>query len=409
MSIWKQLRQEEILRLHGVTVPPPGTFKLQSRQHDIPLTSPPQDSWTQFFTFNLLQEECARAPRQNVFLSPLSVFLGLSMIENGASGQVKIAMRRVLGLPLDATESAVNEFAAGLLNNFRSNGKAEFSIANALWADLDSAFVPEFVENCEKVYGATAQALDFRQPSAATTINQWISEKTQGHISEMIAPSALAKLSAILANAIYFKGIFVERFPPDFTRLKKFQLADGQSKRVQMMMNGGLANSYRCGEGFEVAIRRYENTDVALCMILPAQGKMPQDVLTEDVIHALFKPDEGFQLCLEMPKFTVNFNASLRASLSRLGMGIAFEYPDADFSSLATPDFVLSESVHKTRLEVDEDGTVALAAIYNYGAAGAACAPPVPTKTLIFNRPFAVLLLNTKTRTVVFGGVVYDP
>jgi serpin B len=225
----------------------------------------------------------------------------------------------------------------------------------------------------------------------------------------MVSYGAMADMSAVLTNAIYFKGKFVRQFDDESTRPRPFHLVDGGKKRVPMMMEGGLKDSYRRGGGFEVAILPYEDTDVALCMILPAEEKIPEDVLTENVLQAIFKADEGYELYLEMPKFTISFNASFRASLSRLGMGIAFEYPGADFSSLASPQFVLSDVVHKARLEVDEAGTVAAAGSYFYGVAMACCPPPVPRKSLIFNRPFAVLLLDTRTGTIVFGGVVYEP
>jgi serine protease inhibitor len=409
MSIWQKLRQEEILRLHGVTVPSPGASKAPKKCQETTLGRPLQDSLTQLFTFNLLHSECARAPRQNVFLSPLSVFLGLSMIENGAVAETKVVLRKVLGLSLDATDRAVNEAAAALLNVLCSNGTAEFSVANALWADRRSTLVPEFVEICEDVYDASARTLDFRDPIAASTINQWISEKTRGKISGMVSAATIADMSAVLTNAIYFKATFVRQFEPMCTRPLPFQLVDGGTKLVPMMMEGGLKDSYRHGDDFEVAILPYKDTDVALCMILPSQGKMPEDVLTENVLQAIFKADEGFELSIQMPKFTITFNASLRASLSRLGMGIAFEYPGANFSSLASPVFVLSDVAHKTRLEVDEAGSVAAAATVCSGVAMACCPPPVPIRRLIFDRPFAVLLLDTRTGTIVFAGVVYEP
>jgi serine protease inhibitor len=60
-----------------------------------------------------------------------------------------------------------------------------------------------------------------------------------------------------------------------------------------------------------------------------------------------------------MPGFTVDFSSDLRGSLTRLAMGIAFQYPGADFSLLGAPPFFIGGVLHKTRLEVDEEGTVA--------------------------------------------------
>jgi serpin B len=86
-------------------------------------------------------------------------------------------------------------------------------------------------------------------------------------------------------------------------------------------------------------------------------------------------------------------------------MGIAFQYPGADFSALGSPLFFLGEVIHKARLEVDEEGTVAAAATTVYYTLDKA----LPQKTLVFDRPFAVLLRDTRTGAILFVGVVYEP
>jgi len=76
----------------------------------------------------------------------------------------------------------------------------------------------------------------------------------------------------------------------------------------------------------------------------------------------------------------------------------------ADFAPMGSPGFFLSGVVHKTRLEVDEEGTTAAAAT---GGLISASVPRV--KTLVFNRPFALLLCDTQTNAILFAGVVYEP
>jgi len=61
--------------------------------------------------------------------------------------------------------------------------------------------------------------------------------------------------------------------------------------------------------------------------------------------------------------------------------------------------------IHKTRLEVDEEGTTAAAAT---GVRMGPASVPV-VKTLVFNRPFALLLCDTQTNAILFAGVVYQP
>jgi serine protease inhibitor len=105
----------------------------------------------QSFGLALMQQESALNLKQNVFISPLSIFLALVMTENGAAGKTKGAMRRVLALPANASEEAVNESTAALMTTLQSQGKAELAIANALWVDVSSTIAPDFVRLCQEI------------------------------------------------------------------------------------------------------------------------------------------------------------------------------------------------------------------------------------------------------------------
>jgi serpin B len=78
---------------------------------------------------------------------------------------------------------------------------------------------------------------------------------------------------------------------------------------------------------------------------------------------------------------------------------------------MGSRQFYLSEVIHKTRLEVDEKGTVAAAATAVLALAGARYLPPRPRpiKTLVFDRPFVVLIGDSQTDAVLFAGVIEEP
>jgi len=363
------------------------------------------DGALQSFGLALLEQESTLNLKQNVFISPLSIFLALAMVENGAAGETKAAMRRVLALPVDASEEAVNESTAVLMTTLQSQGKAELAIANALWVNVSSTIAPDFVRLCQNTYDATARTLDFNQPSSAVAINQWVSEKTRGKIPNILTPTAIAAANAILTNAVYFKGKFCIPFEKKHTQPKPFYLADGLQKMVPMMRNCELPDSYRSGKEFEAAVLGYKDSTIALYMLLPTRGTSPERIVTEAAAQELLLAQESCELDLSMPRFTIDFSSHLKESLTRMGMGIAFEYPGADFSALGAPPFFIGEVIHKARLEVDEEGTVAAAATAAYYLLD----KPMPQKTLVFDRPFAVLLRDTRTGRILFAGVVYEP
>jgi serine protease inhibitor len=397
MPFWGRFKRREAPQVKGL-----GTHSSDSLSDGVGFS-------LQSFGLALLQQVSALTLNQNVFISPLSIFLALAMTENGAAGETKAAMRRVLALPIDASEESVNESAAKLLKSLKSQGEAELAIANALWVDVRSTVAPDFVRLCQKIYDATAQTLDFSQPLSATTVNDWVSEKTKGKIPDLVTPNGMKGLAAILTNAVYFKGKFCIPFPKNATQPKTFYLADGHEKMVPMMRIVGLSGSYRSGKKFEAAVLGYKDSGIALYMLLPAIGTSPGQILTEETVREILFARESCELNLSMPRFTLDFSAALRKSLTRMGMGIAFQYPGADFSALGSPLFFLGDVIHKTRLEVVEEGTVAAAATAVMMDLESPMLRRVETKTLVFNRPFAILLRDAVTGTMLFVGVVYEP
>jgi serine protease inhibitor len=121
-------------------------------------------------------------------------------------------------------------------------------------------------------------------------------------------------------------------------------------------------------------------------------------------------PREWIELELYMPRFNLDFESRLNKSLSQMGMGIAMKFPGANFIPMGSDLFFIDTVLHKTRLEVDEEGTTAAAATLVGVALGSAKIRREPKrKVLVFDRPFAVLLRDAENGALLFAGVVYEP
>jgi len=353
----------------------------------------------------MVADLAAQQPQKNIFISPLSIFMALAMAESGAGGTTRDAMRQALAVPQEMSDDQLHGSASALLKVLQAERGAELSIANGLWSDRSLPMSPDFVKRCRRFYQADATTLDFKQPSAAAEINKWVQGKTHGKISDLISPEALASSRALLTNAVYFHGKWAYEFPKNETRQERFHLAGGGEKKVQMMHQSSIPGAYRKGDGFEAAALDYRSSHVRLYAILPSQGNSPEQALAKISIEQLKASAPGeIKLDLRLPRFTLDYEGDLKDSLSRMGMTEAFQ-PGADFAPMGSPSFFIGGVIHKTRLEVDEEGTTAAAAT---GVRMAASSVPV-VKTLVFNRPFALLLCDTQTNAILFAGVVYEP
>jgi serpin B len=360
------------------------------------------------FGLKLLGDMAAQRSSQNVFISPLSVFVALTMTETGSAGKTQAAMRHALNVPGNLSEDALHDSASALLKALASRKGVELSIANALWSDVRLPLSPSFIEKCRKLYAADATSLDFSQPQAATTINDWVSKHTQGKIPTIVDPASVRVSNAILTNAVYFKGRWEYQFSKSETHDGIFHLSGGRTKKLPLMHRGYIEEAYRSGNGYEAAALPYENSGMTLYAVLPSPGKTPEQALAQISVDKLRWPAEHNELDLRLPKFTFDFESGLKGPLTRMGMGVAFT-PQAEFAPLGSPLFFIGEVLHKTRLEIDEEGTVAAAATSVMMAATAVKPPERKKYTLVFDRPFALLLCDDQTGAVLFAGVIYDP
>jgi serine protease inhibitor len=384
----------------GGPVADPGTLIEQSK--------PAAESQNRF-GLNLLSHESAAHPHSNVFISPLSLYLALAMTEGGAAGKTRAAMRKTLEVPDSITEDAMHESASALLQSLRSQKGTELAIANALWSDPSMPLAPAFVEKSKTLYDAEAKTLEFMKPGAADIVNAWVSEKTKTKIPKIVTPEIVQAARALLTNAVYFAGKWRNEFWEGNTADADFHLADGKTKKIRMMRHPGIRGAYRTGDGYECAALFYQGSTIAMYAVLPATGVTPEQALAKATPANLIDKSEPFDLDLRLPRFTMGYDSKLKDTLSSMGMGIAFQFPGAEFAPLGSPLFYIGQVLHKTRLEVDEKGTVAAAATAVVVMVGSAAPRKQETKILVFDRPFAVMICDSSTGAVLFEGVVYEP
>ena len=344
------------------------------------------------FGTELVAELAAQKPRQNVFVSPISVLMALGMAELGTSGPTREAIRRTTGTDPDAL--------ASLSRSLRARNGVELSIANAVWADRRITLAPAFVSQCRELFQADARTLDFLDPEAAEVINAWVPHETRNKIDGIVNRRTVAGAKTILTNAVYFKGKWQIPFAKELTSPAAFHLGSGERK-VPFMHAPLLRGAYRNGDGFEAAILPYGPPDapaeMELCILLPAVGTRPENLRARVPLPA---PQQDVDLELRLPKFTLNFDASLKPALNRMGMTRAFE---------PAPGLFIGDVFHRSRLEIDEEGTVAAAVTAIVAPTGAAPPRMRQKKTLIIDRPFALIVFDRRTNATLFAGVVYDP
>ena len=368
------------------------------------------------FAFKLLKQLSTQQPGARVFVSPYSAATALQMAANGAAGQTKTEMQQVLettGLST-AELNAACKAASELLNPKDTN--VILTTANALWYRQGAAAKPGFLEANRKIFSSTVKSLDFgNAPAAEAEINQWASDQTHGRITG-IANGMIDPLytDLILANAIYFKGKWLDPFDAKLTKERPFHPAAGAVKNLPMM-EMAKKFMYRKGSGYQAVRLPYMGYDLAMYVFLPDPGSSPAKLLQimngddwRRVTIPGFSAHEGLVV---LPKFKFENTLELIAPLKALGMKTAFNnqksQPDADFSGMFSDPHHISEVRQKAFVQVSEEGTEAAAVTARAvdSMSGPEPNPPKPFQ-MIVDRPFVFAIVDARSEMILFMGLV---
>jgi serine protease inhibitor len=355
------------------------------------------------FGFRLFSILTEREPGRNIFISPSSLAMALSMTYNGAAGETKRAMAEALHLRgMDLRE--VNQANVSLKERLRNpDPDVRLDIANSLWADRQLKLKPDFLKRNSTFYGAEVRGIDFSDPAASDTINGWVREHTGRRIDRIVDEIA-SDVILYLTNAIYFNGKWTVGFDRRYTRDRDFTLPDGSKIQVPTMMSQSKRYLHLRGDGFQAVGLPYGGGELSMYLFLPdRQSGLAEfySKMTHGNWTSWMSEFQEEDLLVVLPRFEMEHAVNLNDALTTMGMGAAFD-TRADFSQMTSGRAFVSAVVQKTRVEVNEEGTES-------GSAALVEIKKGPGTWVVFDRPFFCAIVDNPTGLVLFMGAVVDP
>ncbi len=347
------------------------------------------------FGVEVLKTIALDRPIENIFISPTSLFLVLSMLYNGAAGETFTQLSNSLKLP---AAQEINPWNRQLINHLTGTGFGhDLYLASALWFGKGILCHDQFVNNCIESYSASLYGIDFASPDAVSQINYWAANATHGKIDTLVH-SLPPATQIIITNAVYFFALWKEQFPKENTRPGPFYLVGGGTKEVTMMQRTAQYDYFE-SEAFQVVKIPYLQSQFFLQVILPRPG-----FHFGHCLPALGQPTMPMipsQLELVLPRFALDFEVDLMQYLGKLGV------VDATDLSLICPGLELGALIHKSKLNVDEEGTEAVAASMSQifdGGMG-----QMRPLQMHVNRPFLLNIVDGGSGQILFSGAVVSP
>jgi serpin B len=365
------------------------------------------------FALDLYAKLCSQGG--NLFFSPYSISTALTMTYGGARGETARQMAHTLHFDI-ALEKLHPAFAAlqANLNAIQQKGQVKLAVANSLWPQKGHAFLPDYLALCQKDYGTSITPVDYKGDTEAArkTINDWIEEKTNHKIVELLKPGVLNGLTRlVLANAIYFKGTWDRPFRTRLTTDQPFHVTTAKTVSAPLMEK---EDDFRYAENpdLQVLELRYAGDDLSMVVLLPRKVDGLGDLeakLTTQNLSAWATSLERQEVDVFLPKFKTTAEFSLAGTLATLGMADAFS-SRADFSGMdGRKDLFISAVIHKAFVDVNEEGTEAAAATAVIVRPSAVRANPQPLPVFRADHPFLFLIRDNHTGSVLFLGRITDP
>eukprot|EP01087_Luapelamoeba_hula_P019535 TRINITY_DN647_c0_g1_i1.p1 TRINITY_DN647_c0_g1~~TRINITY_DN647_c0_g1_i1.p1 ORF type:complete len:392 (-),score=65.83 TRINITY_DN647_c0_g1_i1:405-1580(-) len=354
------------------------------------------------------------AAGHNVFISPFSIALALSMAAAGASTEppsgrgtsVREDMRVVLRHQQLGAEEDVLALCGALLSELNQATDVELIVGNSAWT---SAVVkPEYVEAVSNAFRAEVRPLQ-----SAQEINEWCATKTKGMIKKILDDLPPACVM-VLVNAIYFKGIWKHKFEKNLTKDMDFTNSLGEQKKVAMMMQQRKNFLYSESAGPFQLVRLPYGESERFCsyVFLPNHGTTVDTLVSTFSLanwnswRTSVRSEEG---TLRMPRIKLEYGVrSLKAELSGQGMGEAFRQNSDSFARIA-PGTWIDDVLHKAVVELDEEGTKAAAVTAVVIRARCAVVAPRHRFEMTVDRSFVFVIADSQNGHILFIGTIENP
>ena len=323
---------------------------------------------------------------KTTLVSPLSVLTALALVQNGAQGDTLAQLEQALGgLDRDTLNAYMRAYCDFLTES------EELKIANSVWTDSSAEAKRDFLQKAVDSYSAQIFSAPLSSKKTVSSINSWVKKNTDGMIPKIIE-NADRDAVMMLINAVAFEAKWETPYTNDDIEKLEFNSYSGKSKKTEFMCS--TESVYLSDSDAVGFMKPYKNGRFAFAALLPNE-----DVNIDDYIASL----SGEKLMKIFSSAKKNEEVDVKMPKFKMGIEDAFDRKSADFSSLIDKNdgAYIGTVMHKTFIEVDQEGTRAAAATL----VGISKMSMPAINPVCLNRPFVYMIVDTETNLPLFIGV----
>jgi len=351
---------------------------------------------------------------KNVLISPLSIQLAASLVYHGARGDSKHQLATMLGLQ-NVSDHLVQQETRNLLLSYaelKKNLTSNIELANVIFADESTEVKDSYEDILNESFLTSTQRVNYSDTvESADIINNWVTDKTNNLIKDLVSPNSFSPTTRMmLLNAVYFKANWQLPFQKAHTSTAKFFVSKDKFVNADMMF---LDDSIYYGQykdlESQIISLQYEDPNFTMMIFLPDSDsglqtlsqKLKQKNLTQ--IHNSLNPRE---MLLRLPKFQTGYKTELVSAFQLLGVSDIFAADSADLAGITPEPVFISDIIHQTKIEVNEEGSEAAAVTGIQIDIRSGGSSPI---MLNINKPFFFVIQDLKNNIPLFMGKIVNP
>ena len=360
------------------------------------------------FALNLFKEV---AGDETMVISPLSVTFALGMVDNGALGNTKSEIEKVLGYGEESVDG-LNSFCKTMMEGAQEidpSSKIEFANA-AVVNSASGKLKEEFKSTIKANYSAEISNVVFGEDPVKDFINNWCTLKTHGMIPELLSEEPRPAELAVFLNAVYFKGIWSSQFKKADSKEERFLGLDGKHK-MNMMHQKAHFNYTEIKDVCKAVSLPFGNQAYNMLFILPATGSVKsfnelKESLNPEFWNKINTALHDEEVDVKIPSFETEFNVELIENLKQLGIHEAFNPFVAQFGLMSDAQVGITRVLQKAKIIVDEQGSEAAAATAVFMSIGANLGGETNPTAVEFHadHPFIYAITEVSTGAIFFIG-----
>lgn len=369
----------------------------------------PQPTQNDEFDWKLIKNSLSKY-RGNVALSTFSAKFILNMLYEGAIKDSQT--QRELSDSLQRNPSDSGEVNVIKVMKQVQNNPEQLLIANQIFADEEIQVTQKYLSTVSMLYNASVLNVNFKQSEeAAQKINKWVEEGTRGQIDQLVSADSIRDAVLLLANTIYFKGLWSYVFVPAATVGGPFKTSDGRTVNVTFMKQ--INDLYFTeSQQLKAQVLRlpYADSRFSMILVLPKKDSNLNQLISalspESMRQAITALEET-EVKVVLPRFRIDYSTSLKQGLQQLGINRIFQ-SNAELGGISRYGNLaakVSDIFQRTVIDVDEKGSTASSASGSSLVFTIANEP----EQFIADRPFLFFIEEESTGSILFAGKVEEP